>query len=167
MAQFVAAIDRLIQASVDAARWLALPLVAILFLQWPLRDLVKAWSREANDLGQCLFALYVAVAVTAATRAGRHLAADTLAHHFAPRTRACLGRALGLLALAPWAVFILVTGFSALLGTLAQLEAFPDTSNPGYFLVKASASLLALLVLLQAIADILRGDAPASGAQEP
>lgn len=158
MVQFAAAIDRVIELAVRAARWLALPLVAILFLQWPLRDLVKGWSREANDLGQCLFALYVAVAVTAATRAGRHLAADTLAHHFTPRTRIVLRRAICLAALAPWAIFLLVTGFSALRSTLSQWEAFPDTSNPGYFIVKASASLLALLVLLQAVVDTLRGD---------
>jgi len=45
-----------------------LPVVLLLFLQWPLRDLVRAWSRDANDLAQWLFALYVAMAFTAAMR---------------------------------------------------------------------------------------------------
>jgi len=35
---------------------LALPLALLLFLQWPLRDLVHKFSREANDLGQVAFA---------------------------------------------------------------------------------------------------------------
>ena len=71
----LAAADRLIAAIMSAARRLILPVVLLLFLQWPLRDLVKGYSREANDLGQLLFALYVAVAFTAAMRAHTHLAA--------------------------------------------------------------------------------------------
>ena len=54
-------LDRLIGHTVAAAQWLALPLVLLLFLQWPLRDVVHAYSRQANDLGQIVFALYVAV----------------------------------------------------------------------------------------------------------
>jgi len=62
-------LDRLIGHLVAAAKWLALPLITLLFLQWPLRDVFRAYSREANDLGQLIFALYVAMSVTAATRA--------------------------------------------------------------------------------------------------
>ena len=47
-----------------AAAALVLPLALLLFAQWPLRDLVQAHSREANDLAQIIFALYMAVAVT-------------------------------------------------------------------------------------------------------
>ena len=80
-------LDRLIGRIIAAAQWLALPLILLLFLQWPLRDIVRCCSREANDLGQIIFALFVAVSVTAATRAGTHLAADTLAHRYSARTR--------------------------------------------------------------------------------
>ena len=52
-----------------------------------LRDIVHGYAREANDLGQIFFALYVAVSVTAATRAGTHLAADTLAQRYSATTR--------------------------------------------------------------------------------
>ena len=52
-----------------AGRFLIYALFAlILFLQWPLRDFVQWGSREANDLGQWIFALYVSLAVTFATR---------------------------------------------------------------------------------------------------
>ena len=61
--------DHLTEGALKAARWLVLPIVLLLCLQWPLRDLVQGWSREANDLGQWLFALYVAASLTAATRA--------------------------------------------------------------------------------------------------
>jgi hypothetical protein len=40
--------------------------------------------------------------------------------------------------------------------SVRQLEAFPETYNPGYFLVKVALAALALLVLLQALVDIAR-----------
>ena len=61
------ALDRALEALIDAFSTLALPLSLLLFLQWPLRELVQAYSREANDLAQCLFALYVSVAILCAT----------------------------------------------------------------------------------------------------
>ena len=75
-------LDRLIAGIIACAQWLVLPLILLLFLQWPLRDAVRCCSRPANDLGQIIFALLVAVSVTAATRAGTHLAADTLAQRY-------------------------------------------------------------------------------------
>jgi len=44
-------LDRLIAAIIATAQWLALPLILLLFLQWPLRDIVHAYSSQANDLG--------------------------------------------------------------------------------------------------------------------
>ena len=80
-------LDRLIGTTVAVAKWLALPLIVLLFLQWPLREVFRIFSREANDLGQIVFALFVAVSVTAATRAGSHLAVDLVARRYSPRTR--------------------------------------------------------------------------------
>src|SRR5476651_542489 len=100
-------LDRLIGQLIAAAQWLALPLVLLLFLQWPLRDVVRAYSREANDLGQIIFALYVAFSISAATRAGTHLAADTLAQRYTARTRRRLKQFGATIALFPWALFVL------------------------------------------------------------
>jgi hypothetical protein len=33
-------------------RWLSIPLVLLLFMQWPLREWLHAYSREANDIAQ-------------------------------------------------------------------------------------------------------------------
>ena len=57
-----------------AASLLVLPLALLLFAQWPLRDWVQAHSRVANDAAQIVFALYAAVAITAASRSKTHLA---------------------------------------------------------------------------------------------
>jgi len=148
-------IDIAIGRICSGARWLVLPVALLLFLQWPLRDLVHGYSREANDLGQIFFALYIAAAVTAATRAGTHLAADMLAERFPARTRRRIARAGALLALLPWSLFVLVAGRNVVWWSLLQREAFADTSNPGYFLVKAAVWLMALLIALQAAVTAL------------
>src|SRR3954453_9500388 len=99
-------VDRAVGATVSLGRWLALPVVLLLFLQWTLRDAVRAWSREANDLGQCFFALFVAVAVTAATRARAHLAAEAFAARYPAAARGAIERLAGAaLVLIPWALF--------------------------------------------------------------
>jgi TRAP-type mannitol/chloroaromatic compound transport system permease small subunit len=153
---FLHGLDRLIGYVVAAAKWLALPLITLLFLQWPLRDLFRAFSREANDLGQVVFALFVAVSITAATRAGTHLAADLLAQRYSARTRRRLnqiGAAIGLL---PWALFVLIASKSAVVPSVQQLEAFQDTGNPGYFLIKIALWIMAIAVIGQSFLDIFR-----------
>jgi TRAP-type mannitol/chloroaromatic compound transport system permease small subunit len=155
LARTVRALDRLVGGMVSLGRILALPVVLLLFLQWPLRDFVQAFSREANDLGQWLFALYVAIAVTAATRADTHLATDAVARRYSPRTRAVLHRLAALIGVLPWALFVLISGRSLVISSLLAREAFPDTTNPGYFMVKLALWLLAGLMLAQGLVDLL------------
>lgn len=149
-------LDRTLARTTAIARWLVLPVVLLLFAQWPLRELVHGLSREANDFGQLLFALLVAVSVTAASRAGTHLRTDALASRYSARTRDALDRALHALVLAPWSLFVLVTGWPSAWPSLRALERFPDTGNPGYFLVKLAVLVLAGLVLLQSIIRVVQ-----------
>jgi TRAP-type mannitol/chloroaromatic compound transport system permease small subunit len=153
------AASRAIETMLHAAMWLALPLAFLLFAQWPLRDLVQAYSREANDLGQILFALYIAVAITAATREGAHLAVDAVARRYTAGTRARIARIASAVVLVPWAVFIMWMSCSPVWQSALQLERFADTLNPGYFIIRFAVLLMAALVLAQAIVDIFtRGE---------
>ncbi len=149
----LARLDRALAHIMGFGSLLVLPVSLLLFLQWPLRDLVQAWSREANDLAQVLFALYVSLALTQATRQGTHLATDALAHRLPQVWRRHIARFAPTLVLIPWALFILAASASSVWESLRRLEGFPDTYNPGYFLVKAGLWLLALMVLLQALID--------------
>src|SRR5437764_4244054 len=137
-ASVASVLDRAMAALLALAGWLALPVVVLLFLQWPLRDIFRAYSREANDLGQWIFALYVAASVTAATRAHTHLAADLLARHYDPAVRDFIARCGAVLGLLPWALLVIFTSKNIVLGSIAVLEAFPDTYNSGYFIIKAA-----------------------------
>jgi TRAP-type mannitol/chloroaromatic compound transport system permease small subunit len=147
----VAAIDRLLAWLIAAGSVLVLPIALLLFLQWPLREWVQAYSREANDLAQTLFALYVAIAVTAATRRQAHLTADAFAQRFCAATRNRLARIAALAIELPWALFVLYAAWPIVGQSVRQLEGFPETFNPGYFLVKVAVALLAAAVALQAL----------------
>src|ERR1700736_3438575 len=94
--------DRALGALIALGRWLVLPVSLLLFLQWPLRDLVQAYSIEANDLAQWLFALYVSLALTYATRERAHLAADVVAYRFSDAARRRIGKAASLFCIVPW-----------------------------------------------------------------
>ncbi|MCJ0763424.1 C4-dicarboxylate ABC transporter substrate-binding protein [Variovorax terrae] len=139
-----------------AASLLVLPLALLLFAQWPLRDGVQAGSRLANDAAQILFALYVAVAVTAASRARLHLSA---LKPVAPGAAPARWRRWALLAcLAPWSLYLLWVSTPMVWDSLRQMERFAETLTPGYFLIKLALWLMALLVLVDALAS-LRGGA--------
>jgi TRAP-type mannitol/chloroaromatic compound transport system permease small subunit len=156
VARMAAGLDRAVGLVLGATQWLALPLIILLFLQWPLRDLVHGYSREANDLGQVIFALFVATSVTAATRAGTHLAADALAQRYSPRVQAVIAKAGAAAGLVPWALFVLMAGKASVVEAVRLHESFPDTGNPGYFIIKLALWVMALLMLAQAAVDIAR-----------
>lgn len=134
----------------QAAMPLALLLTALLWAQWPLRDVVGAGAVQANDLAQVVFAWYVACAARHATARRAHLTARTdLAALPGRRTR--LGEALCVL---PWA--IVVGGLSAepVWQSLQHLERFPESFTEGYFLLRLAVPLLTLLMAAQALSAL-------------
>ena len=153
------AIGRALNAALDRlTHWgslLVLPLALLLFAQWPLREAVGAGSALANDTGQWVFALYVALALRHTTRMGGHMRADVLAQRYPRELRRGLARYGQALCVLPWAGFVLVSGAAPVWRSLRSFEAFPETFGPLYFIVKCSAWLLALLLALQALADLL------------
>jgi TRAP-type mannitol/chloroaromatic compound transport system permease small subunit len=143
------ALDRLL----GAVKWLVLPVCLLLFLQWPLREFVQRFSREANDLGQILFALYVAASVAAATRAGTHLTAGGMAGRYRPGTQRAIRIAGNLFAVIPWVVFIAWSAGPSIVSSAMSLERFQDSINPGYFIIKLALWLLAATLLLASLLD--------------
>lgn len=133
---------------------LALPVIVLLFLQWPLRDLVQAGSRTANDLGQILFALYIASAITKATRGQTHLKCDLISTRLSPTSRRRIQKAGLVLGLIPWAGFILWAGWPLILRSVIQHERFAETGTDGYFLIKAALALMACLIVIQSLLDL-------------
>jgi TRAP-type C4-dicarboxylate transport system permease small subunit len=142
---------RALDGTLGVLKWLVLPISALLFLQWPLREVVQQFSREANDLGQILFALYVAASVSAATRAGTHLTANSAAHRYGPRTLQVLRIASNVAAVLPWLVFISWSATPSIISSVKNVERFQDSLNHGYFIVKLALWLLALTLLIASL----------------
>ena len=142
--------------ALDAVCRLAMPLslalTMLLFLQWPLRDLVGAWSTQANDLAQALFALYVAVALRHAGARHAHLnARPDLAPPHATGRWCQIGAALCVL---PWALCMVALSIPAVWQSARMLESFPESLNPGYFVIKIALFVLPSLLASQAVLDI-------------
>ena len=144
------ALDR----AISLGAWLVLPLALLLFAQWPLRDVVGAGSRQANDIAQWVFAIYVALALREATRRRVHMAAGLFVGRYPPRWQQRLARFGEAVAVLPWAAFVLYAGAAPTWRSVIGQEAFPDTGDPLYFLIRVAAWLLALLMLLQALIDL-------------
>ena len=133
-----------------AFSFMALQLALLLSAQWPLRELLQAYSRQANDVGQIVFAFYVAVAVTAASRGHAHLASVKPSHQGTHRPRWHVWAVLA--CTTPWAAFMLWAGWPLVASSALSLERFGKTLTPGYFLIKLA---MAWMVLLDGIARLM------------
>ena len=131
--------------------WGVLPLALLLWAQWPLREVVQAGSRLANDMAQILFAGYAVVAVSAATLGGRHLSAHPAAW------LGLRGRVWGLaLCLVPWAGWTLWAAVPSVWQSVCGLERFGDTLSPGYFLLRVALALGLMWMLWLALVPLRR-----------
>jgi len=77
-------------------------------------------------------------------------------HRHSARTRRRLNQAGAAVGLLPWALFVLIAGKSAVVASIAHLESFQDSGNPGYFLVKLALWVMAAAILGQSLVDIFR-----------
>lgn len=154
---------------IHAIAWSVLALGVLLFMQWPLREWVQAYSRQANDVAQIVFALLAAASIAAASMAGTHLSAHVVTHinanvathsgNAATQQPAWRKWALALCVL-PWAVFMLWASAPLAWNALVSLEKFGETSTPGFFIIKCAVLLMAVLVLMQTLLQLQR-DPPA------
>ena len=81
-----------------------------------------------------------------------------MAQNYSTRARKLIKRIGAGLGLLPWALFIFYAGKSTVVSSVSLLEAFADTYNPGYFIVKIALWILALLIVMQSLIDIFRPD---------
>ena len=165
LAAVSATIHRTLARLCTVFSFLALPLALLLFVQWPLRELLQAYARQANDVGQIVFAFYVAVAVTAASRGQAHLASFKPSHQGTHMPQWQVWAVLA--CTAPWALFMLWAGWPLVAGSVASLERFGETLTPGYFLVKLAMAWMVLLILLDGIARLMSVDTICNTGEPP
>ena len=73
-----------------------------------------------------------------------------------------LARAGAVFGLIPWSIIVLVTSWGLVRDSALLLERFPDTGNPGYFIIKLALVLMALLVLIEGLLELMPPARPPS-----
>jgi len=137
------------------ASWLCLPLIVLLFLQLPLREIVHGGNNAANDVGQIIFANFMMVGIPYAMRWDAHVRVDIVHRHFGRRFRAFVELAGTVLLTMPWLVLVGWYARPVVVNSLAETERFAETFTPGYFILKLGLLSFVVLVALQAIANVI------------
>jgi TRAP-type mannitol/chloroaromatic compound transport system permease small subunit len=154
--RIIESLEVVVDWSGRTASWLILGVVALLFLQIPMREFVRYGHREVNDVGQIVHATVFMIGIAYAMRWDAHVRVDIFRPRMGPRTRAAIELAGILLFLTPWLVIVTRSSLPIVLNAWAHVEQFADTFTPGYFLLKTQLLSFAVLVSLQTLANVLR-----------
>lgn len=143
-------------ATLHTIAWSVLALAMLLLVQWPLREWVQAYSRQANDVAQIVFALLAAVSIAAASVAGTHLSAHVPTRRGNDSTQPTAWRRWALaVCVLPWAVFMLWASAPQAWQALVGLEKFGETLTPGFFIIKCAGMLMLVLIVVQTLLQLL------------
>ena len=170
---FARVADAVVDAVGSTSAWLVLFVIATLFGQWPLRELVGTGHILANDFGQIAHAAVFAVGVAYAMRWDGHVRLDVAYHGMSTRAKAWVDLVGTLFVIVPWAGMVLWFSWPTMVRSVAVFEKFSDTWSPGYWLFKILLIAFAALLLLQAAGHIARDVAqlldpqPEPGASPP
>ena len=138
------------------AAWLCLPVIVLLFLQLPLREIVHGGNNTDNDFGQVVFAAFVMLGIPFAMRHDAHVRVDFLYQRMTARQRAAVELAGTVWFLLPWLALVGWYARPIVLNSLFEMEKFAETYTPGYFILKLQLVFFVALVAVQAIANAIR-----------
>jgi TRAP-type mannitol/chloroaromatic compound transport system permease small subunit len=153
---FARVADALVDRAGRVGAWLVLLVVAALFGQLPLRELVGSGHILANDLGQIAHATVFMIGVAYALRWDAHVRLDVFFHRMSRRARLLVDLAGTALFIVPWTGIVLWYSWATTVRSVAVLEKFPETWSPGYWLFKVLLIAFGALMLLQALGHISR-----------
>ena len=154
--KIIAWIDALVDRAGRLASWLILAVVALLFLQIPMRELAHFGHNQVNDIGQLCHATVFMVGVAYAMRWDAHVRVDIFYGRMSARWKALVDLLGTLLFVLPWLAVVTRDAIAIVVNSWRDLEAFSETYTPGYFLLKTQLLVFAALVALAALANILR-----------
>ena len=149
-------IDALTDSIGRVAAWLVLIVIALLFAQWPLREIFGRGHLLANDIGQIVHAAVFMFGLSYALRWDRHVRMDVFYRRMSPRRQAMVNFVGTLFLLLPWCALMAGFGWSYAWRATRVMETFPDTWSPGYFVFKLLLVLCFALLGIQALSITAR-----------
>ena len=151
-------IDTFTHRSGRLLAWLALGMALVTALIVVLRYGFNIGSIMAQEsviyMHGCLFMLGAAYAL----KTGAHVRVDIFYRTFSPRTRAWVNSLGGIVFLLPLCIFIFVSSWNYVGESWSMREISPEPGGiPAVFLLKSLIPLMAFNLLLQGLAETLRG----------
>ncbi|MEZ5515270.1 MAG: TRAP transporter small permease subunit [Steroidobacteraceae bacterium] len=150
-------IDRLSDALGRAISWLTLAMVLVTLVVVVLRyvfGIGVIWLQESITW---MHAVVFMLGASYALRQEDHVRVDVLYRRATPRQRGWIDVLGSLLFLLPFCAYILYTSWPYVAASFAVREASREANGlPGLFLLKAVIPLMAVLLALQALADLRR-----------
>ena len=136
--------------------WLVLAVVFLLFVQNPLREYLGRGQFFANDMGQLCHAAVFMIGIAYAWRWDRQVRVDLLYRTLSARRRAFVNLLGTVFLLLPWLVLVTWDAVPEVLESARNVEGFPETGSPGFFVMKSLIVVFAAMMALQATAVIAR-----------
>lgn len=140
-----------------AVAWLMIVMVVLQTLVVLLRYGFDFGSIALQESVTYLHAACFMLGAAFTLKIGGHVRVDIFYRNFSPRKQACVDLAGSIVFLLPLTLVILLGSMGYVEQAWSIREASPDPGGiPGVFLLKTLIPLLALTLLLQALADIMR-----------
>lgn len=154
---FAAMVDRASDLIGRTVAWLTLGTVALLALQVPLRLLPSGmYSVTSNDVGQLMHATVFMVGCAYALRWDEHARVDVFYRGMSETRRAWVNLIGNLVFALPWLILVGWYSMPIVANSWRDLEVFPDSRLPAYFLLKTMLMVFSFLVALQVLANTAR-----------
>lgn len=158
---FCTAIDRLNKRVAQGAAWLTVLMVLIAAGNALARYLGKATGTSISsnawlEAQWYLFSLVFLLGAPHALRRGGHVRVDVFLERCSKRTRLWIDLLGGLLLLIPFCLFALITSYEFVTDSLQTMEVSPDPGGLARWPLKLVVPIAFMLLLVQAIAEVLR-----------
>lgn len=149
-------IDQFNERIGEGTSWLNLGLILLIIGDVITRQVGKS-SVWVMELEWHIFALLFLLGAGYAYKHDRHVRVDLFYSRFSPRDQALINFWGNLLFLIPWCLVVIYAGWGYATDSLKIRETSPDPGGlPGRYLIKFSIVLGIGLLLLQAIADLIK-----------
>jgi len=150
-------IDQITDFSGRAVAWLSLAMVlltcTVVLLRYGLNIGSIAAQEAINYLHAALFMLGAAMTL----QRNGHVRVDIFYRNFSPRTQAWINSLGAIVFLLPLCIFTLYISYDFVAQSWAIRESSPEPGGiPAVFLLKSLIPMMALALVLQAIAEVLR-----------
>lgn len=157
MQQAIKAIESINAWVGEKVKWLTTILVVLIFADVVLRYLFSHTEVWILELEWHLFALIFLLGAASAFKEDQHVRVDIFYARWPPRRQAWINLLGTLLFLAPWCLVIIWTSFRYAEYAFRFNERSPNPGGlPARYVIKFAIAIGFLLLLLQAIAEILK-----------